>query len=981
MPTIDELAPATAAADSDELLVSQNLITRKITRAQILAGVQSQLTIPGGTLMGRTTAGLGWPETIAIGSYLNLAAGTLSAMAAPYSVALLPGGLVPAPGDLVPLGQGGANAAVSYSVFFQGLSSIATVNGSQLQVTPTGSTSSLRLADFASSVVTKSGATLSGPLTLASDPTAVLQAATKQYVDVKVNRSGDTLTGPLQLAADPVVALQAATKNYVDSSASLLHLGFTLTGPIVLAGDPTAPLNPATKEYTDTRLFRSGDTMIGPLGLSAAPVSASQAATKGYVDAQVATSVLLSGGILSGPLTLAADPTSALQATTKEYTDTKLARAGDTLTGLLTLSGTPVNPYHAAPKTYVDTQILTVIPKAGGTMTGPLVLSGAPTSTSQAATKSYVDTGLAAALPVTGGTVTGPITLTVAPAIPANVTNKQYVDTQITGVLPLSGGSLSGLLALASAPLTPLHAATKQYVDANPGSNGVINIKLAPCNAALNGVTDDTSAFVTAYQMASPGGTIYVPNGTTVIQAAPNWGVPTTKLVKWIIDGTTLSNGSPLGDSIPTGQNSSGVILPAAVTGLGTTGSIFSQGNSQPTDFAVLHASYVVSHTGGSIQSIISNSRTDTIISQSPYNYVWSGYDRLVWNGSQSPSATSPSKHVGRFVQTIRQTVGTNSAGAPLPQPLMWSAYVQYLDTTGNPSSWTNASVTTEMDWIGNGVDDANQRQILSLVLSQYNTAGAAVELSTAIGVSMASGAAGKIYRVFDVNVPYSISVLDTTGATQLAGAAAVRLAAGHAIAFEPTNSVNLTYSSALSAIIAKYGATTCAIGRGISVSFGIVFSANATISTSSSGCIVFLVGAGSYTITLPPAATVMAGTGFTFSALGTGTVSIVAAGTDTIDLAPIMLRQYDRYHIISDGSSLWREIFRTNSVSPHFAGPPVLPCYLVSGLPATPGTGAQAFATNGRKPNEAVAAGTGVTVFYDGTKWVSVCSGLLITA
>jgi hypothetical protein len=981
MPTIDELAPATAAADSDEYPVSQNLITRKVTRAQVLAGVQAQLSIPAGALMGRTTAGLGSPETIAIGSYLNLATGTLSAMAAPYSVALLPGGLVPAPGDLVPLGQSGKNVAVTYSVFFQGLSALATVNGSQLEVTPTGSTTSLQLSALASSVVMKSGATLSGPLTLAADPTAALQAATKEYVDVKVNRSGDTLTGPLQLAADPVVALQAATKNYVDTSASLLHLGFTMTGPIVLAGDPTAPLNPATKEYTDTRLFRSGDTMTGPLGLSAAPVSASQAATKGYVDTQVATSLPLSGGILSGPLTLAADPTSAMQATTKEYADTKLARAGDTMSGLLTLSGTPVNTYHAAPKTYVDTQILTVLPKAGGTMTGPLILSGAPTSTSQAATKSYVDTGLAAALPVTGGTVTGPISLTVAPAVPTNVTNKQYVDTQISGVLPLSGGSLSGLLTLAAAPTVPLHAATKQYVDANPGPNGVINIKLAPCNAALNGVTDDTAAFITAYQMAPPGGTIYVPNGTTVIQAAPNWGIPTTKLVKWIIDGTTLSNGSPLGDSIPTGQNSTGVMLPATVTGLGTTGSIFSQGNSQPTDFAVLHASYVVSHTGGSVQSVISNSRTDTIISQSPFNNVWSGYDRLVWSGPQTPSATSPAKHVGRYVQAIRQTVGTNAAGTPLPQPLMWSAYVQYLDTTGNPSSWTNASVTTEMDWIGNGVDDANQRQILSLVLGQNNTAGAAAELSTAVGVSIATGSTGKVYRVFNVNVPYSISVLDTTGATQLAGAAAIRLAAGQAIAFEPTNSVNLTYSSTLSAIIAKYGATTCAIGRGISVSFGIVYSANATLSASSSGCIVFLVGAGSYTVTLPPAATVMAGTGFTFSAIGTGTVSIVAAGTDTIDLAPITLRQYDRYHIISDGSSLWREIFRTNFVSPHFAGPPVLPSYSVSGLPTAPGTGAQAFATNGRKPNEAAGAGTGVTVFYDGTKWVSVCSGLLITA
>jgi hypothetical protein len=255
------------------------------------------------------------------------------------------------------------------------------------------------------------------------------------------------------------------------------------------------------------------------------------------------------------------------------------------------------------------------------------------------------------------------------------------------------------------------------------------------------------------------------------------------------------------------------------------------------------------------------------------------------------------------------------------------------------------------------------------------------VELSTAIGVSLANGSTGKVYRVFNINVPYSVSVLDTSNATQLTGAAAIRLAAGQSVAFEATNSVNLAYSSSAGAIIAKYGATSCAVGRGIAVSFGLVFSTSATIPASSSGCIVFLVGSGSSTITLPAASTVMAGTGFTFSAIGTGTVTIAPASGDTVDLAPIILRQNDRYHIISDGSSLWREIFRSNSVSPRFAGPPVLPSYSVIGLPSAPGTGATAFATNGRKPSEGVGAGTGVEVFYDGTKWISVCSGTVVTS
>ena len=211
--------------------------------------------------------------------------------------------------------------------------------------------------------------------------------------------------------------------------------------------------------------------------------------------------------------------------------------------------------------------------------------------------------------------------------------------------------------------------------------------------------------------------------------------------------------------------------------------------------------------------------------------------------------------------------------------------------------------------------------------------------------------------------------------------AVAVKLAAGQSIAFEPTNSVTLTYSGASGTIVSKYGAMTCAVGRGISVSSGIVFNATATIPATSTGCLVFLVGTSAYTITLPPAASVMAGTGFTFSAIGAGIVSVVPATADILDLAPVTLRQFDRYHIISDGSSLWREIFRTNSVSPRFIAPPILPSYSVVGLPASPGAGAKAFVTNGRKPGEVSGAGTGVEVFFDGTRWISVCSGVLITA
>ena len=62
MPTIDQLAPATAASDNDELLVSQSGIARKVSRAQVLAGVQPQLAISSGTLLGRASTAQAGPS-------------------------------------------------------------------------------------------------------------------------------------------------------------------------------------------------------------------------------------------------------------------------------------------------------------------------------------------------------------------------------------------------------------------------------------------------------------------------------------------------------------------------------------------------------------------------------------------------------------------------------------------------------------------------------------------------------------------------------------------------------------------------------------------------------------------------------------------------------------------------------------------------------------------------------------------------------
>lgn len=1057
MPTIDQLAPAATASDTDEMLVSQSGTARKITRAQVLAGVQPALALPAGTLLGRASAGVGSPETITIGGNLSLNGTTLLAAATAFSVNQLPAGTVPAPTDIVPLGQSGANKSVTYGQFVSGLSGVPNVNASQALVFPTGSPSSVKLADLAASIVPLSGGTMSGPLllsgaptastqaatkayvdaqvatsvpkaggvltgaltlaadpaapyqaatkqyvdgqastsvlktggtlsgalTLASDPTSALQATTKQYVDMRVLRNGDTLTGPLVLAADPAAPLQAATKGYVDGqmSAVLPKTGGALTGQLTLASDPIVGLQASTKQYVDTRVLRNGDTLTGALVLAADPIVPLQAATKAYVDAQVGAALPKSGGALTGSLTLSADPTAALQASTKQYTDARVLRTGDTLTGALTLAADPTAALQAATKQYVDTRAGTVLPLAGGTLSGALTLAADPTAPSHAATKHYVDAQVATALPVAGGALTGPLTLAASPVSASQATNKQYVDGQISNVLPLSGGTLSGPLTLAASPTTPLGAATKQYVDSTATGTGVINVKAAPYNALLNGVADDTAAFKAAYLAAPAGSVIYVPFGVAVLQSPSTWGIATTKRVKWIVDGTTLPDGTPLASSIPTGTNPTAFGLPGIVVGNTVTGSEISLAGSQPSDFAVLHSSYIVSHTGGNTGSVIANARTDTIIYNSPNDFVWGGLDRLVWAGTQTPTASAPAQHVGRYVQTIRGAIGTNSAGVALPQPQLWAACLEMRDATGQPSSRSNASLVVEMDFIGNGSDDGNNRQIQSLVVEQNDPAGAPVEVGTIVGVYLAGGSTGSAKTVFGVGIPFSHAVLDTTYSVQMAGATAIRLAAGHSVAFESTGNNYLAFDSASGTLRWNQGTLSYVVGKGITVGWQYVASGNVTLPGYIAGDLVFLVGSGTYTVTLPAANSVAAGVGFTFSNVGSATVSIAPAGSDAIDNGPVLLRPNDRYHIVSDNSGSWREIFRTNAVAPRFSGPPVVPSYTVAALPSAPGTGALGFATNGRKPSEAAGAGTGVGVFFDGAHWISVCSGTTVGA
>ena len=153
MPTIGQLPSTSSVSDEDEIPVFQNGQTVSATRAQVLAGLQPAIALPQGTLLGGIGPGTTAPVSIKIGANLTLNATTLCADAAPFEIGSLESGIAPAMADLVPLGQSGTNAAVSYASFMQSLGMVPGVPGGQLNVTAKGATATRKLSEIAANAV------------------------------------------------------------------------------------------------------------------------------------------------------------------------------------------------------------------------------------------------------------------------------------------------------------------------------------------------------------------------------------------------------------------------------------------------------------------------------------------------------------------------------------------------------------------------------------------------------------------------------------------------------------------------------------------------------------------------------------------------------------------------------------------------------------------------------------------------------------
>jgi hypothetical protein len=153
MPTIGELPAANSVADTDVLPIFQNGQTVGATRAQVIAGMQPLMTVPQNTLLGGVGPGTAAPVAISIGANLALSGTVLSASAAPFDVASLPAGITPGPADLVPIGQGGGNAGVSYANFLAGMGGVSGLPGGALTAKATAATAFRTIAAIAMNAV------------------------------------------------------------------------------------------------------------------------------------------------------------------------------------------------------------------------------------------------------------------------------------------------------------------------------------------------------------------------------------------------------------------------------------------------------------------------------------------------------------------------------------------------------------------------------------------------------------------------------------------------------------------------------------------------------------------------------------------------------------------------------------------------------------------------------------------------------------
>ena len=214
----------------------------------------------------------------------------------------------------------------------------------------------------ASNNVLRAGDAMTGFLALFADPTASLQAATKNYVDNKFGTgvaSFNNRTGAVSLALDDVTdVLNNANFSTGTITATLLGNATTAT-TATTAGNFTGSLS---GDVTGTQGATSVATVAG---FSAASIHAAELLANAGTHANTINTLVkrdAAGNFTAGTITAAltgnvnGNLTGNITGNVTGSASNNVLRAGDAMTGFLALFADPTASLQAATKNYVDSK-------------------------------------------------------------------------------------------------------------------------------------------------------------------------------------------------------------------------------------------------------------------------------------------------------------------------------------------------------------------------------------------------------------------------------------------------------------------------------------------------------------------------------------------------------------------------------------------------------------------------------------------------
>ncbi|MFY0655390.1 MAG: hypothetical protein JXR12_01300 [Neptunomonas phycophila] len=238
--------------------------------------------------------------------------------------------------------------------------------------------------------VAKAGDAMTGFLTLHADPTAVLHAASKQYVDTAKAASDSALTAETSRATAAEGSLQTdidneTTRATTAESGLSTAISDEATRATAAEGSLQTQLNTETTERqnSDVTLQTAisnettrATTAEGDLQTQIDAISGTGGSTETETAARIAADANLQTQVDANETAIttevsdrtAADNAIQAQVTAIDNTDFLRGDIDDTMTGFLTLSKTPTAVGHAATKKYVDDQITAMVGGAPGAL-------------------------------------------------------------------------------------------------------------------------------------------------------------------------------------------------------------------------------------------------------------------------------------------------------------------------------------------------------------------------------------------------------------------------------------------------------------------------------------------------------------------------------------------------------------------------------------------------------------------------------------